>query len=666
LSCIIQNQPWFRAKWLYDPTIAGSLVMIDAMVDAFKETDVGSLYARLTSSKDSPISLEVLDLGSVGQSEEIYIKMNARGKELTGFERFKAWLMDDHEDFDWPVGADLHHQWKVLLDGPWLDLFWHFSRDQKTPADQVSMAFLRTFLALAVNFQASTGTQWDQSWLQQSNTDDPAIWKALVTSDGLMAVLEHLECLSARGKETWELEALRDRLQHGPAAPFDGKCLLLPFFEEPNANLTLKHRLWLHAICLGMKAKWSEGSQAENHWYRVVRNLLEHSTLTSESFGKAVSALEKLFQIASSAGSILQALSDIETKFDETKLEVLNREQLNEEIRKAKLILAESHGKEWEKAITEAEMQAVFQGQIELLLPETDDLGKFVHRSSIANRLWDKEGSRVGREDLLLVRAILARCDALNLASKDKIHLTDSITNWRIQLDRRNGWAPFRKATQMIWDALPLHGDIEGVLRRIILQDRAQVDTWRRHLIDHGHLLLQGTRGKIQNYYGHGVFVYRLDNSTEGDILIDQRATLRNHLIRQLLDSKGWSFPSGAEERRQVEIHKDLVFYRGHHIPVRKAFPGRDTQDPATVQCTFEYAKLSFRVLLEPHANQVEIPYPSDDSFQTLSQSLRERLLYIENESRELKAAVEELMEVCEMLIELKPDDSASLDSITP
>ncbi len=660
LSDIIRNQPWFRAKWRHDPTIAGALVMIDAMVVVFKDADVGSLYARLTSSKDSPISLEVLDLGSVGQAEEIYIKMNARGKELTGFERFKAWLMDVHEELDWPVGADLPHQWKLLLDGPWLDLFWHFSRDRKTPAEQASMAFLRTFLALAVNFRASTDIQWDPTWLQQANTDDPATWKGLVTRDGLTAVFEHFECLSARGNGTPELKALRARLLHGPAAPFDGKCLLLPFFEEPNANLTLKHRLWLHATCLGMKAKWSEASQAENHWYRVVRNLLEHSTLTSESFGKAVSALGKLFQIASSAGSILRALSDIEMK-----LEVLNREQLNEEIRKAKLILAENHGREWERAIPEAETQAAFHGQIELLLPETDDFSKFTHRSSIAKRLWNNEGSRVGRGDLLLVRAILARCDDLNLASQDRIHLTDSIANWRTELGRQNGWSQFRDGTRKILDELPQLGDIESFLREIIRKGPVSAETWRRNLIDHGHKLMKGSRGKIQNYRGHGVFVYRLDNSTEGDILIDQRATLRNHMIRQLLDTKGWSFLSGAEDWRQVQIDKDLVFYRGHHIPVRKSFPGRDTQDPPTVQCTFEYAKLTFRVLLEPNANLVEIAYPSDDSFQTLRQSLRDRLLNMENESKELMAAVEELMEVCVTLPELKPDDRASRDSIS-
>ena len=62
--------------------------MLDAIHELFRN-DQG-LYARLVDNKRPAITFQLLDLKDFGLSDDLYIKMNARGKPLTPFETFKA------------------------------------------------------------------------------------------------------------------------------------------------------------------------------------------------------------------------------------------------------------------------------------------------------------------------------------------------------------------------------------------------------------------------------------------------------------------------------------------------------------------------------------------------------------------------------------------------
>ena len=51
---------------------------------------IGDLWKRLTVGYASPIRFLLVGLEKFGLSDDLYIKMNARGKPLTAFETFKA------------------------------------------------------------------------------------------------------------------------------------------------------------------------------------------------------------------------------------------------------------------------------------------------------------------------------------------------------------------------------------------------------------------------------------------------------------------------------------------------------------------------------------------------------------------------------------------------
>lgn len=87
LSDIIKDTNWFYYSWEQDPTIKGMLNMLDAIQDKFKNYQ---LYDKLLI-KDKPIiSFQFLNLKEYNLTDDLYIKMNARGKPLTQFENFKA------------------------------------------------------------------------------------------------------------------------------------------------------------------------------------------------------------------------------------------------------------------------------------------------------------------------------------------------------------------------------------------------------------------------------------------------------------------------------------------------------------------------------------------------------------------------------------------------
>lgn len=81
------DQSWFMGDWHNDPTILAMLIMLDAINDKFSIVD--NLWNLLTGIEER-IVFYFLPLAENGLSDELYIKMNSRGKKLSPFEHFKA------------------------------------------------------------------------------------------------------------------------------------------------------------------------------------------------------------------------------------------------------------------------------------------------------------------------------------------------------------------------------------------------------------------------------------------------------------------------------------------------------------------------------------------------------------------------------------------------
>ena len=135
ISPDIKNSSWFMPFWENDPTVKYMLVMLDAIHDKFKNS---TFYDRLENIKFS-----FLELRDFGLTDDLYIKMNARGKPLSEFENFKA-------EFEKELSQDI----KAKLDNDWLDLFWGLKDSDKKGIDlsSVDKRYMAFFKGVASNF----------------------------------------------------------------------------------------------------------------------------------------------------------------------------------------------------------------------------------------------------------------------------------------------------------------------------------------------------------------------------------------------------------------------------------------------------------------------------------------------------------------------------------
>lgn len=145
----IKNKPWYRDKWDADPTVKAMLVMIQDIHNKFNNISSSSVFTQLIN--ENSISFELLDLGAKGfeLTDELYIKMNARGKQLTSFENFKAnfiQLIDKHfkdKTLEHPIKGKISYSgyFSYKIEKEWTDLFWAFRGNKKTTDEGFSNYF---------------------------------------------------------------------------------------------------------------------------------------------------------------------------------------------------------------------------------------------------------------------------------------------------------------------------------------------------------------------------------------------------------------------------------------------------------------------------------------------------------------------------------------------
>ena len=112
ISNIITDSKWYFLSWELDPTVTAMLNMLDTIHDKFKDIEE-PLFEKL--KEETNITFQFLPLEQFKLTDELYIKMNARGKPLTEFENFKANFSQYLETIEE----------KSKLDNEWLDVFWN-------------------------------------------------------------------------------------------------------------------------------------------------------------------------------------------------------------------------------------------------------------------------------------------------------------------------------------------------------------------------------------------------------------------------------------------------------------------------------------------------------------------------------------------------------------
>lgn len=145
----IKKQNWFFSEWNQDPTIQAMLRMLsgtpgnnDGIEPVFGGDEATGLWQTLTLDS-CPVYFYNLNLSSLNLSDDLYIKMNARGKALSDFENFKADLIGylaSHKEAGWQELCDVQSGYPIMLDTTWAQIFWEqnveFWKDEENKADK--------------------------------------------------------------------------------------------------------------------------------------------------------------------------------------------------------------------------------------------------------------------------------------------------------------------------------------------------------------------------------------------------------------------------------------------------------------------------------------------------------------------------------------------------
>lgn len=131
VSAWLCDQPNYLPTWKHDPTIQGMLVVLDALHRHYQDQPSERLHAawlRLTDPVNPAIRFLLLPVAAQKLDNTLYVKMNSRGRPLTGFENFKAdleALLHKNPALLESDGAAVK-AFSHKIDTDWADLFWPY------------------------------------------------------------------------------------------------------------------------------------------------------------------------------------------------------------------------------------------------------------------------------------------------------------------------------------------------------------------------------------------------------------------------------------------------------------------------------------------------------------------------------------------------------------
>ncbi len=411
---VILDAPWYYSMWNYDPSIQGMLNVLETIHHEYKQYNENQLWSQLT--ENTPITFNLLNMNKYKLSDELYLKMNARGLPLSDFENFKAWLIGETEVFDVDseyFSTDHDKHWTTKIDKDWTDLFWKISEGNNDKFDQFLMNF---FNNMALLFAKENDTE---SRVENKKFNESEKFKLLrenIMNGNIVTFNQYKEndCFLKTNLDS-VFYVLDNPIIQGGICGFpekDKKNNIFYEFIKSESSYTDKVRFY--AIYKYIWAKKNDiGDYKFEHYCRVMRNLLENSTIDSPAtFHRAIKSINELIkQLPDKIDfDILKFLNN------GNNISFFNPNQVAEERLKANLILLgndNSINEDWENAIIIAENHSFFRGQISFLLHndlESNSLPEYNIMFKNAEMLFDKNGVTAPfSKNKLLLRAFVSR-----------------------------------------------------------------------------------------------------------------------------------------------------------------------------------------------------------------------------------------------------------------
>lgn len=488
LSKTITNCPWYYLTWEYDPTIQAMLTMLDAIHEKFKNKK--EFFTRLLDTDKPIITFLFLNLKEYNLTDDLYIKMNSRGKPLTSFENFKAkfeqylasiytkrtfTLIFKDNGNEVEQNASLKEYFSHNIDTKWTNLFWQYRKLQNRSNSQIDNTFddeLMNFIRViftnqyAVTLNLSSKEKDDTleyllgTQIAKKRTDYSEVISfnkyqklGVISTDSILTLIDIFDILTNGNNEIKKYLSKDFKFYYEENSTFKN-ALKLDFQSY--------HERLMFFAYVSFLLKNKDNRNGINQWMRVIHNLTHPDNTIIDSatdFSRAIKSIEKFLP---ESNNILEFLKENPT------IDFFSSWQILEEKIKAHLILKDD---DWKEQIVKTEQHKYFNGQIGFILEfagiidfymqnkhcnwNAEDNKKYFDNLSnyaaIAFEVFAKSyENRINDEDFIFERAILTKGDYLTSASQNRYNLL-STSQVKNNIKRDHSWKRLLRISDKEW-----------------------------------------------------------------------------------------------------------------------------------------------------------------------------------------------------------------------
>jgi hypothetical protein len=405
----IKDQPWYRQSYNADATITAMLGTLRTIKGLVAPEERVALWERLCHQR--ALTFDVIDIKGeeFRLTDELYIKMNARGKQLTPFECYKADLTQALRKLD-----DLGKPWQYekgqlsyadyfafKVDNEWLDLFYHGKIDG---LDKRMYGFIQNIAKLCFFLTPENAEKNVKAF---TYWDSVNVFSRQGNAKRLISILDLFERIQAKQPLRDFFAMLTPSIRFSEEGRKEDPAPVDLFRESCDKNASVNLVLLLALSLYMEKYQLVEATEELQDYLRVLRNLLWgerqldkmryqsnvriNSLLTYWSWIESLASREQVLDAIKNSGEVFLKKKEKEKK--EGKLH-----------QRVDFILKYP---ELKPLIGELEDHPLLAGQLGIF-DLSKDANEFERQAKAFKQIFDPAFCARGDADKLIIRALVA------------------------------------------------------------------------------------------------------------------------------------------------------------------------------------------------------------------------------------------------------------------
>jgi len=549
----IEKSEWFFNAWKDDAGIIGMLEMLD------------SLYDKLQNKGTKDYSFENISFyvnylnSSVKSYDQIFLKMNSRGRELTEWDNVKAIL-------DKNIPTEFKDKWQINIQ-KWYELMWEkFYNNAKEvekkkevdniiiEVDKKMIDFVELALSCCGYNKEAQNTFMLSKWIENTN-NKIEVEKFYRICSELFSSLEE-----------------DNRIQNALVPNWRDVVYTINFVKTTYEDFYRPLLVYYAAI-----------KSTDNDWMRVVWNLVKNIYFVKEQFPSILKLIDELSQHAQNIYEFLATEDNqIRCSFNDAN------PQLEEEREKARQILNDERTElrvyngsslpfndkvesTWKEMIITAERYAFFHGAVRFLFRDENgnwSWNDFDIKWNNSKKYFDENGV-IKDYQVDITKALVIQCNKWSEQLEEKQIFNPNAKTWKSILTSNNWTSPIKNI---------LCCDNLSNIKPCIIKDDSNVDIYISPIIDkipYGEIIHTSPESRFK-WVGLLALYKPYEKNNDNVITFDWDNFKRNEILSSCYGGK---LDSQSKELNEIYTNQkieDCNFFWGWNIE-------------------FEYAEHTFR-----------------------------------------------------------------------